>query len=77
MGCYETTWMKQRGFHRWNKIHRVERIDWMSDEDWVYFKSRWNDYKKATGITGDDIITQLALYCLTHMMVRGLEEDPK
>ena len=31
--------------------------------DVVYFKSRWNDYKKATGITGDDIITQLMECC--------------
>jgi hypothetical protein len=31
--------MKQKGFHRWNKIHRVEKINWMSDEDWVDAKS--------------------------------------
>ena len=35
----------------------------MSDEDWVYFQSRWKNYKKAMGIKGDDIIIQLMECC--------------
>ena len=36
------------------KAKRPELAAEMSDEDWVYFKARWADYKRATGISGDD-----------------------
>ena len=52
-----------QGASKPEKAKRPELAAEMSDEDWVYFKSRWNDYKKATGITGDDIITQLMECC--------------
>ena len=45
------------------KAKRPELAAEMSDEDWMYFKARWSDYKKATGISGDDIITQLMEHC--------------
>ena len=45
------------------KAKRPELAAEMSDEDWVYFKARWVDYKKATGISGTDIITQLMECC--------------
>ena len=45
------------------KAKRPELAAEMSDEDWVYFTSRWADYKKATGISGDDVITQLMECC--------------
>ena len=46
------------------KAKRPELSAEMSDEDWVYFKARWAEYKKATGInTEDDIITQLMECC--------------
>ena len=45
------------------KAKRPELAAEMSDEDWAYFKSRWTDYKKATGISGEDIIIQLMECC--------------
>ena len=45
------------------KAKRPELSAETSDEDWVYFKSRWAEYKKATGITGEDVITQLMECC--------------
>ena len=35
----------------------------VSDEDWEYFTSRWEQYKKAANITGDDVVTQLMECC--------------
>ena len=53
----------QGGLAKPEKAKRPELAGEMSDEDWVYFKSRWKEYKKATGITGDDIIIQLMECC--------------
>ena len=44
---------------RVEKAKRPELAAELSDEDWAYFLVRWADYKKATGISGTDIITQL------------------
>ena len=41
------------------KAKRPELLADTSDEDWVYFKARWEEYKKATGLSGDDLIIQL------------------
>ena len=32
-------------------------------EDWSYFQSRWTEYKSATQITGQELITQLLACC--------------
>ena len=45
------------------KAKRPELASDVSDEDWSYFTSRWTQYKKATGLTGEDIITQLLECC--------------
>ena len=45
------------------KAKRPDLAAEMSDEDWVYFTSRWAEYKRATGLSGDDIITQLMECC--------------
>ena len=45
------------------KAKRPDLAAEMSDEDWMYFTSRWAEYKKATGLSGDDIITQLMECC--------------
>ena len=45
------------------KAKRPEIASEMTDEDWAYFEARWKDYKKATGIVGGDIITQLLECC--------------
>ena len=45
------------------KAKRPELSSDISDEDWSYFISRWTQYKKATGISGDDIVTQLMECC--------------
>jgi hypothetical protein len=45
------------------KAKRPEIASEMSDEDWAYFISRWEDYKKATGLQGDEVIMQLMECC--------------
>ena len=45
------------------KAKRPELTSEVSDEDWSYFTSRWAQYKKATGLTGEDIVTQLLECC--------------
>ena len=44
------------------KAKRPELASDVSDEDWSHFKSRWTQYKKATGL-GEDVITQLLDCC--------------
>ena len=45
------------------KAKRPELLADTSDEDWVYFLARWEEYKKATGLKGDDLIIQLMECC--------------
>ena len=45
------------------KAKRPELSAESSDEDWLYFVARWKEYKKATGLTGDDVIIQLMECC--------------
>ena len=45
------------------KAKRPEITADVSDEDWSYFSSRWTQYKKTTGLTGEDIMTQLLECC--------------
>ena len=45
------------------KAKRPEMAAEMSDEDWAYFTSRWGEYKKATALTGDDVVLQLMECC--------------
>ena len=45
------------------KAKRPEISSEMSDEDWQYFLSRWEDYKKATALTGNEVILQLMECC--------------
>ena len=45
------------------KAKRPELASDVSDEDWSYFQSRWTQYKKATGLQGEDVITQLLECC--------------
>ena len=45
------------------KAKRPEIASEMSDEDWAYFLSRWDDYKKATALQGDDVTMQLMECC--------------
>ena len=35
----------------------------MSDEDWAYFLSRWEDYKPATALKGEEITIQIMECC--------------
>ena len=51
------------------KAKRPELSSDVSEEDWSYFTTRWEQYKKATGLKGDDIITQL-LECCTEQLRR-------
>ena len=45
------------------KAKRPEIGAELSDEDWIYFVSRWNAYKKATNLSGADITLQLLECC--------------
>ena len=45
------------------KAKRPELTSDVSEEDWTYFKSRWDHYKKACGLTGEDTVTQLLECC--------------
>ena len=45
------------------KAKRPEIAAEVSDEDWAYFLSRWESYKKATSIEGDDVTLQLMECC--------------
>ena len=45
------------------KAKRPELLADTSDEDWVYFKARWEEYKRATGLSGHDVIIQLMECC--------------
>ena len=45
------------------KAKRPEIAAELSDEDWNYFLSRWEAYKKATSLQGEDIVLQLMECC--------------
>ena len=45
------------------KAKRLELSAEVSDEDWAYFLSRWGEYKKATGLEGEEIVLQLMECC--------------
>jgi len=45
------------------KAKRPEIAAEMSDEDWNYFLCRWDAYKKATYLEGDDTLLQLMESC--------------
>ena len=51
------------------KAKRPELGSDVSEEDWSYFISRWKEYKKATNLKGDDIISQL-MECCTEQLRR-------
>ena len=54
---------QQTGTSKAEKARRPELNVDVSDEDWSYFKSRWDQYKKATSLTGEDLVTQLLECC--------------
>ena len=45
------------------KAKRPEIAAEMSDEDWQYFLSRWEAYKKSTSLEGEEIVLQLMECC--------------
>ena len=47
-----------------------------TSEDWEYFLKRWNDYKTATQITGNDVRIQL-LECCEETVRRDLHRSDK
>ena len=51
------------------KAKRPKLAPDVSKEDWSYFKARWTHYKQATGLKGEDIVTQL-LECCTEPLRR-------
>ena len=52
-----------RSSNKAEKAKRPELSSDVSDEDWSYFTSRWEHYKKAANVTGDDVVTQLMECC--------------
>ena len=54
------------GLHTTAKVEKVRRpviSNGSSSEDWSYFLSRWDDYVRATKVTGQDKIIQLLECC--------------
>ena len=45
------------------KARRPELTLDTSEEGWSYFKARFDQYKKATGLEGDEVVTQLLECC--------------
>ena len=45
------------------KVRRPTITPQGTTEDWTYFTSRWKEYKAATKITGDDVVSQLLETC--------------
>ena len=59
------------------RVERVKRPNVSSagtTEDWKYFKSRWNDYVKATRLEGTDSIIQL-LECCDDQLRKAIRKD--
>ena len=51
------------------KAKRPELAPDISEKDWSYFKARWIQCKQASGLKGEDIVTQL-LECCTEPLRR-------
>ena len=49
----------------------------LSDEDWAYFLSRWEEYKLATALTGDDVVIQLMECCCEQLRREHHRTFPK
>ena len=62
------------------KPEKVQRptfdID-QSTEKWEYYKSRWVNYKTATGLTGNAIIIQLLETCSEKLRFSMFQSDSK
>ena len=59
---------------RAEKVRRPEVSSSGTTEDWVYFRSRWEDYVKATRLVGPDLILQL-LECCDEQLRRDLTRN--
>ncbi len=56
------------------KVSRPRIIPGGTTEDWLYFKLRWGDYVRATGIGGIDLTSQL-LECCDDSLRRDLTRN--
>ncbi len=54
------------------KIKRPTMVGNCTAEDWTYFRARWQLYKNATKLSGEDINIQL-LECLDESLRKKLE----
>ena len=52
------------------KAKRPELAADVSDEDWNYFLSRWERYKKVTSLAGEEEITNQLLECCSDQLRR-------
>ena len=59
------------------KAKRPELSAEVSDEDWAYFISRWAEYKKATGLEGDEVVLQLMECCCEQLRREHHRTFPK
>ena len=59
------------------KAKRPEMAAELSDEDWAYFLSRWEEYKLATALTGDDVVIQLMECCCEQLRREHHRTFPK
>ena len=53
------------------KVKRPVMASSRTSEDWRYFLQRWGDYKKATGVRGEELVLQL-LECCDETLRRDL-----
>lgn len=59
---------------RAEKVRRPDISSAGTTEDWVYFRSRWDDYVRATKLVGPDRILQL-LECCDDQLRRDLTRN--
>ena len=74
---HATSHQTPNGLTRTARAEKVKRPDISSagtTEDWQYFKSRWNDYVKATRLEGTDRIIQL-LECCDDQLCKDLTRN--
>ena len=56
------------------KVRRPVVTSSGTSEDWRYFLQRWEEYKKATGIQGEELVLQL-LECCEETLRRDLSRN--
>ena len=59
------------------KVHRPTFDIDQTTERWEYYKSRWGNYKTATGLTGDAVVIQLLETCSEKLRFAMYQSDSR